>query len=284
MLLLAAALSGCGRGQEEKSPKPEEEKMAECREPEVQEQVQKDREDSADSAKEESPKVSEGVFLFADSDKRVLEEQEAISPSIRMQDFNQEIIYGYNPHWYDLAVNEIYARHGYAFQTENIRQYFEAQPWYEADIEPEQFQESIFNEFEKKNIQMLLNGKEANKKEELLAEGNTYTITSNTTYEPVFRNYTFQFQVPEEWLAQGYSLAVSDTSSDSAYWVITKNWREDVAELQIIPMEFYEGEISEEDILWKDHVCMVCVSTEQAEEELKNGIKQIKDTIYRVQR
>ena len=62
MLLLAAALSGCGRGQEEKSPKPEEEKTAECREPEVQEQVQKDREDSADSAKEESPKVSEGVF------------------------------------------------------------------------------------------------------------------------------------------------------------------------------------------------------------------------------
>ena len=82
----------------------------------------------------------------------------------------------------------------------------------------------------------------------------------------------------------GTGIQPCDTSSDSAYWVITKNWREDVAELQIIPMEFYEGEISEEDILWKDHVCMVCVSTEQAEEELKNGIKQIKDTIYRVQR
>ncbi|MBQ3284180.1 MAG: Ig-like domain-containing protein [Ruminococcus sp.] len=51
------------------------------------------------------------------------------------------------------AINEIYARNGYCFRDEKIRNYYEAQPWYYAD---ESFTTSDFNSVEKYNIDLLL--------------------------------------------------------------------------------------------------------------------------------
>lgn len=53
----------------------------------------------------------------------------------------------------ELARNEIFARHGYAFQEERIRNYFESKPWYQATIQPADFYNQVtFNEYESKNI------------------------------------------------------------------------------------------------------------------------------------
>ncbi len=54
-----------------------------------------------------------------------------------------------------LAKNEIYARHGRLFLDESLQEYFDSMDWYLGYIEPEDFDESVFNEIEKKNIQLL---------------------------------------------------------------------------------------------------------------------------------
>ena len=55
-----------------------------------------------------------------------------------------------------MAINEIYARHGRKFGSSGIQSYFESQPWYQGSVEPEQFDESVFSYTEQQNIQFLL--------------------------------------------------------------------------------------------------------------------------------
>lgn len=56
----------------------------------------------------------------------------------------------------ELARNEIYARHGRKFRTDELQRYFYAQPWYRGTIEPEDFDESVLNEYERANVSYLL--------------------------------------------------------------------------------------------------------------------------------
>ena len=55
-----------------------------------------------------------------------------------------------------LARNEIYARRGRKFTTESIKNYFESKSWYEPQNEPDDFPDSIFNEYEKENIKTIV--------------------------------------------------------------------------------------------------------------------------------
>ena len=62
-----------------------------------------------------------------------------------------------------LARNEIYARHGYQFENEDLKSYFESKDWYYAKFPREKFLECFLNIYEKYNIQMILaaeNGEE----------------------------------------------------------------------------------------------------------------------------
>ena len=52
-----------------------------------------------------------------------------------------------------LARNEIYARHGYTFQDEELRAYFEAKPWYEATVTD--VQDTDLNEYEIANRDLI---------------------------------------------------------------------------------------------------------------------------------
>ena len=54
-----------------------------------------------------------------------------------------------------IAKNEIYARHGRQFMNEYLQQYFNRCTWYEGVIPPEEFRESVLNQTEKENLQML---------------------------------------------------------------------------------------------------------------------------------
>lgn len=52
----------------------------------------------------------------------------------------------------ELALNEIYARHGRKFNDSSIQSYFNEKSWYDGFIEPEDFSNSVFNKYETKNI------------------------------------------------------------------------------------------------------------------------------------
>ena len=55
-----------------------------------------------------------------------------------------------------LARNEIYARHGRRFLDETVQAYFDSQDWYEGTIDADDFSESVLNEYERKNADMIL--------------------------------------------------------------------------------------------------------------------------------
>ena len=55
-----------------------------------------------------------------------------------------------------MAINEIYARHGRKFSSQSVQSYFDGQSWYQGTIEPADFSESVFSQTEGQNIQFLL--------------------------------------------------------------------------------------------------------------------------------
>lgn len=54
-----------------------------------------------------------------------------------------------------MAINEIYARHGRRFQDEQIQTYFDGKSWYNGMIEPNNFDESMLSDIESENIDTL---------------------------------------------------------------------------------------------------------------------------------
>lgn len=54
-----------------------------------------------------------------------------------------------------LAKNEIYARHGYIFQNEDLYNYFMGCVWYNPTCKAEDFDDSVLNEYEKANLEIL---------------------------------------------------------------------------------------------------------------------------------
>lgn len=88
----------------------------------------------------------------------------------RQEDPSEYILYGSDSRYiteeeleglteaeYTIAVNELYARHGRKFQNEEIQAYFEQFSWYTPMVEPEDFDESVFNEYETANRDTLVN-------------------------------------------------------------------------------------------------------------------------------
>ena len=54
-----------------------------------------------------------------------------------------------------LAKNEIYARHGYIFKNEDFYNYFMGCVWYNPTCKAEDFDDSVLNEYEKANLEIL---------------------------------------------------------------------------------------------------------------------------------
>lgn len=63
---------------------------------------------------------------------------------------------GMNAEQLQMAINEIYARHGRKFATKSIQKYFDAKSWYTGKIEPSKFDESSLSLTEGKNIALML--------------------------------------------------------------------------------------------------------------------------------
>ena len=55
-----------------------------------------------------------------------------------------------------IARNEIYAKHGYIFNDSNIGRYFNCKNWYRPTTYSSQFSESVFNAYEKANLNVIV--------------------------------------------------------------------------------------------------------------------------------
>ncbi|SDH89218.1 YARHG domain-containing protein [Pseudobutyrivibrio sp. 49] len=84
--------------------------------------------------------ISYNCYPLYDTDSKYYEASDFINDPSR-------IIY--------LAKNEIYARHGYIFTDPDLYDFFMGQLWYVPTVEAEDFDDSVFNEYEKANLQLL---------------------------------------------------------------------------------------------------------------------------------
>ncbi len=97
-------------------------------------------------AMEETPAVQEapassGYFLIPDSNTRYISSSE---------------LSGYSYDDCQLAINEIYARHGRKFVTPEIQAYFNSQSWYTPTIEAANFDNSMLSEVERANVETIV--------------------------------------------------------------------------------------------------------------------------------
>ena len=106
------------------------------------------------------------VYMFPYSDNEYLTEEE-------VEVFDVESL--------RIGRNEIFARHGVIFESEDLQSYFEGMPWYEGTISASDFDsDSVFNEYEKANVELIkkiedeLNGAQ----EEFIGMEGTYVCTN----------------------------------------------------------------------------------------------------------
>lgn len=84
--------------------------------------------------------VGAGDYIIPGSESRYLTSEDISSLTI------QQINY---------AKNEIYARHGRKFKSNELQTYFNSKSWYNGTIEPAAFTETVLNDYEKKNAELL---------------------------------------------------------------------------------------------------------------------------------
>lgn len=111
--------------------------------------------------------VDPDSYVIYDSDRRYLSSAELSQMSL------QELCY---------AKNEIYARKGRLFQSVELSDYFYQKNWYWGYLSPEQFSESYLNEYEKANIQTLLNEEYARQSGGYLVDQPGYTYSGISSY------------------------------------------------------------------------------------------------------
>ena len=80
-------------------------------------------------------------YVLPDSDKRYLSRSELTSLT------NDEL---------RVARNEIFARHGRRFNDAALQSHFDSCSWYMGTVAPEKFNESVFNEYEKANKDLIV--------------------------------------------------------------------------------------------------------------------------------
>lgn len=88
-----------------------------------------------------SSNSNENDYIINGSDSRYIDKSEVLSLSKTTM---------------ELALNEIYARHGRIFSTKSIADYFNSKLWYHGTISPENFDESVFNKYEKANRDLIV--------------------------------------------------------------------------------------------------------------------------------
>lgn len=78
------------------------------------------------------------------------------------------------------AKNEIYARHGRQFQSQELQGYFKEQEWYRGTVAAADFSESVFNEYESANAALL------SETEKKLQAGGYVLDQAGYSYEAVY--------------------------------------------------------------------------------------------------
>ena len=92
------------------------------------------------SAQPAAAAVPGDTQIFADSSRRYLTDGE-------VSQLSQADI--------QTAINEVFARHGYIFETQEIFEHFRQYEWYNPTVPKDSFDTSVFNDYETRNVELL---------------------------------------------------------------------------------------------------------------------------------
>ena len=79
-------------------------------------------------------------YIFPDSAERYMSTEELEGLTLQIINYGK---------------NEIYARHGRQFRSQELQEYFDEQDWYEGSVSPDDFDENSLNEYERINAHMI---------------------------------------------------------------------------------------------------------------------------------
>lgn len=105
----------------------------------------------------EDDKVTElAVRRLTDDDVEDYLQQVYIFPHSDSEYLTEDQVREYDADTLRIGRNEIFARHGVTFDSEDLQSYFEGMPWYEGTISVSDFDsDSVFNEYEKANVELI---------------------------------------------------------------------------------------------------------------------------------
>ena len=78
-----------------------------------------------------------------------------------LEELTEEDLNGLTKDQLKIARNEIYARHGRMFNSEELQFYFNAKSWYHGTISPSAFSEDLLSQVEKDNVQLIIKKEES---------------------------------------------------------------------------------------------------------------------------
>ncbi len=98
-----------------------------------------------------------GTYTHQDFEQRFPDDySKYILPDSNSRFLTRQDLYGFTAEECRLARNELFARYGRRFQDETLQAYFDSCSWYNGTIDPEDFDESTFNEYEKANRDLIV--------------------------------------------------------------------------------------------------------------------------------
>lgn len=98
---------------------------------------------------------SDGKDLIEEAENQSVLDADYILPESSSRVLTQADIQGLTLQEINYAKNEIYARHGRRFKSQELQSYFDSKSWYNGTIDPDQFGENILSDVERKNADML---------------------------------------------------------------------------------------------------------------------------------
>ena len=114
----------------------------------VREEPETEAESETESEMETESEIeadTRSEYIFPDMDTRYLTQDEVSKLSL------QAVCY---------AKNELYARHGRKFLSQELTDYFNDKTWYEGTVDPDSFSPGVFNTYENDNLLLLVSAEE----------------------------------------------------------------------------------------------------------------------------
>ena len=125
--------------------------------------------DRTSGGSEAEKRASGSEYIFPDVSNRYLSRSEVEALSL------QAICY---------AKNEIYARHGRKFVSRELQEYFGSKSWYDGFVEPDDFADWVFNDYERANLDLIVSCELAIRPDGYPLDQPGYDITAVGTASP----------------------------------------------------------------------------------------------------